>query len=480
MVATLMDSFGFDVLRAYVPEWGVRLASQLGLYIVLTLLSYFVIRGIRSHPPASADQSAYARGVRCCVLGYAPDGDVDDNVSEDGAKKLRPAKPTAAEGDGPSGGPQRSKLMHAVMLIYCSLGLLVSYLLWGIFQERIMSTQYPTGKFESSNFLVFSNRMFALMVAFPMMFLHKNPDKPHQQGLGNAPFFKYGLTSLSNTLSSWCQLEALKFVSFPMQVLAKSSKMVPVMIMGRILSGKRYPLYEYGIAVVIGLGVTTFMLSQSSSAGEGGPSTQISGVMLMLMYLMSDSFTSQWQDVLFKEYDLSSYQMMFGINAFSSIFTLASLLVTGELWSSFRFLGSNPEAIYHICAFSTFGAIGQTFIFKTIKEFGPLVFTIVSTIRQLLAIILSVVIFGHSVALQGMIGACVVFFAILYRVYRKEQESKDRKKAKPGNKVSDGAEAEAAAAAGAAGEEEELVKKAPIVELVPVAEASSALPQAKH
>jgi len=243
------------------------------------------------------------------------------------------------------------------------------------------------------------------------------------EDLGRAPFYKYALTSLSNTLSSWCQLEALKFVSFPLQVLAKSSKMVPVMIMGRILSGKRYPWYEYGVAVVIGAGVTTFVLSQEAGKADDKV-TQFSGILLMLGYLMSDSFTSQWQDVLFKEYELSSYQMMFGINAFSSIFTLVSLLSTGELLSSFVFLTKNPEAIWHICAFSTAGAIGQTFIFLTIKEFGPLVFTIVSTIRQLLAIILSVIIFGHVIAPQGMVGAVLVFLAILYRVWRKDHDSK--------------------------------------------------------
>ena len=341
-----------------------------------------------------------------------------DNDNPEAPPPPPPKKKVPVDGDGPT-GTDRTPLMHAALLVYCSLGLLVAYLLWGIFQEKIMSTEYTTGRFESSNFLVFSNRMFALMVAIPMM-VRRN------EGLGKAPFYKYALTSLSNTLSSWCQLEALKYVSFPVQVLAKSSKMVPVMIMGRILSGKRYPWYEYGVAVVVGAGVTTFLLSQEGGKDDDNV-TQFSGVLLMLGYLMSDSFTSQWQDVLFKEYELSSYQMMFGINAFSSIFTLASLLSTGELFSSMTFLAQNPDCIWHICAFSTAGAVGQTFIFLTIKEFGPLVFTIVSTVRQLLAIILSVIIFGHTVAAQGMLGAVMVFVAILYRVWRKDVEAKQAK-----------------------------------------------------
>jgi adenosine 3'-phospho 5'-phosphosulfate transporter B2 len=382
------------------------LASQLGLYIILSIVCYFLIRLVRSRPPSTDDHSLYARTIRCLVLGY-----------ESETPTVKVVKPQT-EGDGNTNS-ERTPAMTALLLVYCSMGLLIAYLMWGIFQEKIMSTEYRTGRFESSNFLVFSNRMFALMVAVPMMW-YKGED------LGRAPFYKYALTSLSNTLSSWCQLEALKYVSFPLQVLAKSSKMVPVMIMGRILSGKRYPWYEYGVAVVVGAGVTSFVLSQEDGK-EDDKVTQFSGILLMLGYLMSDSFTSQWQDVLFKEYKLSSYQMMFGVNAFSSIFTLMSLLSTGEIISSLVFLSKNPEAVWHICAFSTAGAVGQTFIFLTIKEFGPLVFTIVSTVRQLLAIILSVIIFGHVIAPQGMAGAVLVFMAILYRVWKKEQETKLKK-----------------------------------------------------
>lgn len=34
-----------------------------------------------------------------------------------------------------------------------------------------------------------------------------------------APLYKYAFCSLSNIMSSWCQYEALKYVSFPTQVV---------------------------------------------------------------------------------------------------------------------------------------------------------------------------------------------------------------------------------------------------------------------
>lgn len=42
----------------------------------------------------------------------------------------------------------------------------------------------------------------------------------------------------SNVMSSWFQYEALKYVSFPTQVLAKASKVIPVMLMGKVVQGK--------------------------------------------------------------------------------------------------------------------------------------------------------------------------------------------------------------------------------------------------
>jgi adenosine 3'-phospho 5'-phosphosulfate transporter B2 len=52
--------------------------------------------------------------------------------------------------------------------------------------------------------------------------------------------YSYAAISLSNVVATWCQYEALKYVSFPTQTLGKCGKMIPVMIMGAILSGKRY------------------------------------------------------------------------------------------------------------------------------------------------------------------------------------------------------------------------------------------------
>ena len=63
-------------------------------------------------------------------------------------------------------------------------------------------------------------------------------------------------------------------------------------------------------------------------------------------------------------------------------------------------------------------ATGQLFIFYTIKTFGPVVFTIIMTTRQMFSIVLSTVIFGHAIKPLMFVGAMVVFATIFNRIKR--------------------------------------------------------------
>ena len=67
--------------------------------------------------------------------------------------------------------------------------------------------------------------------------------------------------ALSNSLSSYGQYEALKYVSFPLQTISKSTKVIPVMLMGKVLNKKQYPRIDYLEALMISTGVILFSLA---------------------------------------------------------------------------------------------------------------------------------------------------------------------------------------------------------------------------
>uniref|UniRef100_A0A8B9SX98 Adenosine 3'-phospho 5'-phosphosulfate transporter 1 n=1 Tax=Anas platyrhynchos TaxID=8839 RepID=A0A8B9SX98_ANAPL len=163
----------------------------------------------------------------------------------------------------PRAEPAESSTARQVLkLLFCAAGLQASYLTWGVLQERVMTRTYgatetdPGEKFKDSQFLVFMNRILAFTVAGLYCALTKQPRH-------GAPMYKYSFASLSNILSSWCQYEALKYISFPTQVLAKASKVIPVMMMGKLVSRKSYEYWEYLTAALISVGVSMFLLSSA-------------------------------------------------------------------------------------------------------------------------------------------------------------------------------------------------------------------------
>ncbi|KAJ1402816.1 UAA transporter, partial [Ochromonadaceae sp. CCMP2298] len=225
-------------------------------------------------------------------------------------------------------------------LLFCFLGLQVSYVLWGLAQEYLMTKTYSAGKFKSSAFCVFGNRFLALLISLGIvMFRRFTAPKP----ITEAPYYYYAPSSLSNTLSSWAQYESLKYISFPTQVLAKSCKIIPVMLVGILLNKKTYPTRDYIESFLITLGVTMFSISERNSPTEPHDDSSY-GFMLLALYLACDSFTSQWQSRVYKQYHVDQYQMMLGVNVWSMLMTGFTLYQSGEFFTSFAFILADPQA----------------------------------------------------------------------------------------------------------------------------------------
>ena len=143
------------------------------------------------------------------------------------------------------------------------------------------------------------------------------------------------------------------------------------------------------------------------------------GVSLLMLYLLCDSFTSQWQSKVYKQYSVDQFQMMLGVNIWSLLLTGFTLWRSGDLVSSFAFVLSDHQALLHVTILSITSATGQLFIFYTIKEFGPVIFTIMMTTRQILSLFLSLLWFGHTIGLLGWVSSLAVFAVVFFRIFRK-------------------------------------------------------------
>lgn len=309
-------------------------------------------------------------------------------------------------------------------LVFCSLMLNLTFVTWGVIQERMLTRKYPryTGEYFTYSYaLVFTNRFWTLIMSTMLLFYMK----PRQSR--TTVIYEYSFPSISNMLSSWCQYEALRYVSFPATTLFKSFKLAPVMLMGKLLGNKTYPQHDYVVAVLIGVGITMFMTSTDDLRfGYDIYGAEVSGawtgIMLLFLFLFFDSFTSQFQSRMFQRHrDLSMVELMFATSAFSTVLSFVTLVHTKELYPAMAFVMQHSEIHLHFLLFSVCSTIGQLFIFYTIKNFGAVVFTLIMTTRILLSIALSCVLYGHKVTATGFFGLMLVMAAVLYRIRKKAQ-----------------------------------------------------------
>ncbi|KAJ0020020.1 hypothetical protein Pint_32311 [Pistacia integerrima] len=345
--------------------------------------------------------------------------------------------------------------------------------------EKIMRVPYGVNKeyFRYSLFLVFCNRLTTSAVSAGSLLLDLNWDmhcgKASKKALNPvAPVYKYCLISVSNILTTTCQYEALKYVSFPVQTLAKCAKMIPVMtysslsllqIWGTIIMQKRYKGPDYLFAFLVTLGCSVFILfpagSDISPYNRGRENT-VWGVSLMVSYLGFDGFTSTFQDKLFKGYDMEIHNQIFytafcscvlsftgefpvylkstkpivvknlAFGVLGSMMVLESVLASasvgfgqiclileGHLLPAIDFVYRHNDCFFDILLLSTVATTSQFFISYTIRTFGALTFATIMTTRQLVSIMLSCVWFSHPLSWEQWIGSVIVFGSLYVKSF---------------------------------------------------------------
>jgi len=235
---------------------------------------------------------------------------------------------------------------------------------------------------------------------------------------------QYLLVSALQSFASWLSIVALRHLSFPAITLAKSSKLVPVLIMNVLLYRRHFANYKYFVVMLVTVGVYMFMALGRKKAHKASSGNSAVGMTLLAIHLLIDGATNSTQDEIFATYGplVSGTQMMLVMNAVSFSYMSTALLVpegllsymishmrmfvasllhphwlahvlmdgiagppqlimTPQIVSGVQFLLRHPDAFRDVIAYGLAGAAGQIAIFETLERFGSL--TLVSiTVRD--------------------------------------------------------------------------------------------------
>lgn len=219
-------------------------------------------------------------------------------------------------------------------------------------------------------------------------------------------------------------------VSFPVVTLAKSGKMVPVMIGSLLLGGASYSLREYASVAAIIMGTAIVSMGKKKSA----QASSAIGLLFIFLSLAADGITGGMQKRLKAEskklgIQPKPYDFMFWTNLYMALTAAVIALVFGEFTTGVKFLIDNPSMLEKVLKFGLCSAIGQSFIFYTISNFDPLVATTVTTTRKVFSVLLSIFLNGHAVGTQGWVGIGLASAGILSELLDKSggHGSKEKK-----------------------------------------------------
>jgi len=307
---------------------------------------------------------------------------------------------------------------EVVWLIVCFLGIMASFVCYGLLLEYTTS---GGRQLHELSFLFVTSLLYTLTAA-----AGRYVRDEEKTTIPPARFAILGLTSMGST---FCSVRSLRYVIYPIQVLAKSCKPVPVMLMGSLM-GKRYPFRKYVNVVMIVVGVALFMgggdkkgKDTSSASDEDSELSsspeQIFGVLLLFLSLCFDGGTGAYEDKLMSVHSVQPFDLMYNIQLGKTILAGVGLLVLNQLHI---FIQMVQEMGFRLVALGLSGALGQVFIFVTIAKFGALTCSIIGLARKVTTLVASIYFYGHHLnSVQGA-GLVLSVTAMILNFWGKKQK----------------------------------------------------------
>merc|ERR1719498_34309 len=135
------------------------------------------------------------------------------------------------------------------------------------------------------------------------------------------------------------------------------------------------------------------------------------GLTLLVIFFVTDSFTSQFQSKLYKKHtQLTQTRMMVAGNIVGLFVSTCSCIARWHSVSaSLQQVVADKAIMLRIGGLGICGAMGQFCIYYAIRVLGPLSFQWIMTSRQLLSVLISLVWFGHGVSVVKVVCILTVF-----------------------------------------------------------------------
>jgi len=246
------------------------------------------------------------------------------------------------------------------------------------------------------------------------MKLTNDSRKASWKNYGILSVYTYGGMALTNY--------ALTYLNYATRIVFKSAKIIPVMAFSVLIVGKKYNWKEWLSAAILVAGIILFTLGDVASSPTFAPI----GVLLIAAALCVDAICANFEEKNFFRVEAPSttQEVLCYASLIGTAYGLVPLIASGGLNTALAFSQANPQVVPMIMGFSVMGYSSVSFILSLIKYFGATEAEIVKSLRKVLSIVISFMLFPKELNWKYIAGFAAVVVSTIYTFYLKQQKSK--------------------------------------------------------
>mmetsp|Transcript_6819 Transcript_6819/g.10436 ORF Transcript_6819/g.10436 Transcript_6819/m.10436 type:complete len:367 (+) Transcript_6819:184-1284(+) len=296
------------------------------------------------------------------------------------------------------------------------VGIWIAFLVYGWSQEALAKEDFQGESFHFTHSLVLLQSLSNMAVAFGgILFDAWYTGQPFTINAG-VRLWHWFIASLGYQGAHFFGLQSLHYVSFPVQIVCKSCKTLPVLIGEYIICGIEVSLKKGISVVILSLGVILFLFYKPSKKGKHASSEFeltpefVWGLLMIFLALICDGIYGPYQTYIRKSYkQCGAFHLMFNMNMWQGLFSVIFVLRDGELFELISFIDRHPKVISYLIEFCVSMAIGSTFIYLLQRYCGALVVTKATTVRKLMSVLASAYFFNHTINAVQWAAVVIVF-----------------------------------------------------------------------
>jgi hypothetical protein len=355
-----------------------------------------------------------------------------------------------------------------IVLIY------IFYIFGGLFNEKLTKSTYEytdkdnnvkTFKFKYPLIILCSLSSFSFVISSYMS--QKMKYKLFKDlNISPVSFYDKSIIGILHTISTFTSQLSLLYIDFIVKTIGKSCKSASIMflyflnsiplchkILKKLLNNnidenksslEKIKIKDLTKVIITTISVVLFNLSSGEKKKNDASSSSSSiGIIILLISLFFDGLLSLKEKMVqvniknnieyngYEQIICWEYMKIFGFCTFLfGFFQIIFKIIFGNYLEILKIVFKSKGLIRDLFCYAVFDALGQSVLFIFLSKYGPLTVSMVTSVRKILSISISILYFGKSISFPQSISLFLAGTIIFWEIYDKGNSKKVEEKKK--------------------------------------------------